>query len=126
MESERGGVAFRCAGAFSSFLGGGDLSVYPMAVVAQLMPKSRLAWSCWNYITSSVVDAHGKRKPNADQVSLCVLLSPLRSRPSHPISFSPTVTEHVSNYPPRSFHPLISFISISCRWDERPPTHLRN
>lgn len=40
----------------------------------QLMPKSRLAWSCWNYLTSSVmsVDKHGNGslKANVDQVSL--------------------------------------------------------
>ncbi|KAF7325352.1 Amino-oxidase domain-containing protein [Mycena venus] len=38
-----------------------------------LMPRSRLAWSCWNYLTQSVVDAQGDRKANSDQVSLYVL-----------------------------------------------------
>jgi predicted NAD/FAD-binding protein len=36
----------------------------------RLMPQSRLAWSCWNYLTSSVVNAQGKRKANADKVAL--------------------------------------------------------
>ncbi|KAJ7170947.1 FAD/NAD(P)-binding domain-containing protein [Mycena filopes] len=34
---------------------------------SDLMPKSRLAWSCWNYLTQSVLDAQGKRKANSDQ-----------------------------------------------------------
>ena len=36
----------------------------------RLMPKSRLAWSCWNYLTESVVDAAGKSLPNINRVSL--------------------------------------------------------
>ncbi|KAL5501445.1 hypothetical protein ACEPAH_8705 [Sanghuangporus vaninii] len=36
----------------------------------QLMPKSRLAWSCWNYLSSSVVDKFGRIKANIDRVSL--------------------------------------------------------
>ncbi|KAJ7738325.1 FAD/NAD(P)-binding domain-containing protein [Mycena metata] len=36
----------------------------------ELMPNSRLAWSCWNYLTQSVLDSRGKRKANSDQVSL--------------------------------------------------------
>ncbi|KAJ7608445.1 FAD/NAD(P)-binding domain-containing protein [Roridomyces roridus] len=39
-----------------------------------LMPQSRLAWSCWNYLTQSVQDAQGKRKANSDQVSLYVAI----------------------------------------------------
>ncbi|KAF9465349.1 hypothetical protein BDZ94DRAFT_1320407 [Collybia nuda] len=35
-----------------------------------LMPRSRLAWSCWNYLTRSVVDSHGRRKANEDTVAL--------------------------------------------------------
>ncbi|KAJ8087696.1 hypothetical protein PM082_006532 [Marasmius tenuissimus] len=30
----------------------------------ELMPRSRLAWSCWNYLTYSEVDVKGKRKAN--------------------------------------------------------------
>ncbi|KAK1236106.1 hypothetical protein PQX77_000650 [Marasmius sp. AFHP31] len=30
----------------------------------ELMPLSRLAWSCWNYLTYSEVDGKGKRKAN--------------------------------------------------------------
>jgi predicted NAD/FAD-binding protein len=36
----------------------------------RLMPRSRLAWSCWNYLTSSVVNEKGKRKANVDRVAL--------------------------------------------------------
>lgn len=36
----------------------------------QLMPRSRLAWSCWNYITRTTVDEQGISKPNDPQVSL--------------------------------------------------------
>jgi len=36
----------------------------------RLMPRSRLAWSCWNYLTSSVVSAKGERKANVDTVAL--------------------------------------------------------
>ncbi|KAI0769999.1 hypothetical protein C8Q74DRAFT_1218472 [Fomes fomentarius] len=36
----------------------------------QLMPKSRIAWSCWNYLTQSVTDDSGKYLPNVNQVSL--------------------------------------------------------
>ena len=52
-----------------------------------LMPQSRLAWSCWNYLTRSSVDEHtGVRKANVNQVALYAspssrsqtLLTPLR------------------------------------------------
>ncbi|KAJ7194229.1 FAD/NAD(P)-binding domain-containing protein [Mycena pura] len=39
-----------------------------------LMPKSRLAWACWNFLTTSVFDAQGRRKANSDQLSLYVHL----------------------------------------------------
>ncbi|KAF8482445.1 amine oxidase [Russula ochroleuca] len=35
-----------------------------------LMPRSRLAWSCWNYITRTTVDEKGMKKANDPQVSL--------------------------------------------------------
>ncbi|KAF7308430.1 Amino-oxidase domain-containing protein [Mycena chlorophos] len=35
-----------------------------------LMPRSRLAWTCWNYLTRTVLDAQGRRKANSDEVSL--------------------------------------------------------
>ncbi|KAF7309884.1 Amino-oxidase domain-containing protein [Mycena indigotica] len=35
-----------------------------------LMPRSRLAWTCWNYLTRTVLDTQGKRKANSDEVSL--------------------------------------------------------
>jgi len=37
----------------------------------RLMPRSKLAWSCWNYLTTSVVgDGVKKGKANVDRVSL--------------------------------------------------------
>ncbi|KAI0826896.1 FAD/NAD(P)-binding domain-containing protein [Trametes gibbosa] len=36
----------------------------------RLMPVSRLAWSCWNYLTTSVRDCTGRYLPNVNQVSL--------------------------------------------------------
>ena len=42
----------------------------PDGWVYQLMPRSRLAWSCWNYITKTTVDEQGKMKANDPQVSL--------------------------------------------------------
>ncbi|KAI0076337.1 FAD/NAD(P)-binding domain-containing protein [Panus rudis PR-1116 ss-1] len=46
-----------------------------------LMPKSRLAWSCWNYLTSSAVDEKGRRKPNVDQVALTYWMNDLQHLP---------------------------------------------
>ncbi|KAK7048948.1 amino-oxidase domain-containing protein [Favolaschia claudopus] len=46
-----------------------------------LMPRSRLAWSCWNYLTQSVVDSEGQRKPNSDQVSLTYGMNDLQHIP---------------------------------------------
>ncbi|TDL22258.1 FAD/NAD(P)-binding domain-containing protein [Rickenella mellea] len=43
-----------------------------------LMPKRRLAWACWNYLTSSTVDANGKRKANVDQVALTYWMNDLQ------------------------------------------------
>jgi hypothetical protein len=34
------------------------------------MQRSRLAWSCWNYMTRTAVDEQGKMKANDPQVSL--------------------------------------------------------
>ncbi|KAF8904243.1 FAD/NAD(P)-binding domain-containing protein [Mucidula mucida] len=47
----------------------------------KLMPKSTLAWSCWNYLTRSTVDASGKRKANNDEVSLTYGMNALQHIP---------------------------------------------
>ncbi|KAJ6453125.1 FAD/NAD(P)-binding domain-containing protein [Mycena sanguinolenta] len=47
-----------------------------------LMPRSRLAWSCWNYLTQSVVESDGRRKANSDQVSLTYGMNDLQHIPS--------------------------------------------
>ncbi|KAI0667621.1 FAD/NAD(P)-binding domain-containing protein [Trametes maxima] len=41
----------------------------------RLMPVSRIAWSCWNYLTTSVTDAAGRYLPNVNQVSLYAMQS---------------------------------------------------
>ncbi|KAJ7490728.1 FAD/NAD(P)-binding domain-containing protein [Mycena latifolia] len=47
----------------------------------KLMPRSRLAWSCWNYLTKSVLDSQGNRKANSDQVSLTYGMNDLQHIP---------------------------------------------
>ncbi|KAJ7133404.1 FAD/NAD(P)-binding domain-containing protein [Mycena epipterygia] len=47
----------------------------------KLMPRSRLAWSCWNYLTQSVLDSQGRRKANSDQVSLTYGMNDLQHIP---------------------------------------------
>ncbi|KAI0720581.1 FAD/NAD(P)-binding domain-containing protein [Cerioporus squamosus] len=47
----------------------------------RLMPKSRLAWSCWNYLTKSVTDTAGKYLPNVNQVSLTYWMNDLQHLP---------------------------------------------
>ncbi|KAH8108669.1 FAD/NAD-binding domain-containing protein [Phellopilus nigrolimitatus] len=44
----------------------------------QLMPKSRLAWSCWNYLSSSAVDSRGNLKANIDEVALTYWMNDLQ------------------------------------------------
>jgi hypothetical protein len=43
---------------------------------SKLMPRSRLAWSCWNYLTRTRVDEQGIERANDPQVSLYVKLPP--------------------------------------------------
>ncbi|KAH7334557.1 hypothetical protein B0J17DRAFT_673853 [Rhizoctonia solani] len=35
-----------------------------------LMPKRRAAWSCWNYLTSSELNAQGEKRANVNEVAL--------------------------------------------------------
>ncbi|KAI0754864.1 FAD/NAD(P)-binding domain-containing protein [Daedaleopsis nitida] len=44
----------------------------------RLMPKSRIAWSCWNYLTRSVTDESGNYLPNVNQVSLTYWMNDLQ------------------------------------------------
>ncbi|KAI0264008.1 hypothetical protein BC834DRAFT_287048 [Gloeopeniophorella convolvens] len=43
-----------------------------------LMPRSRLAWSCWNYLTRSAVDTKGVKQANNPQVSLTYWMNDLQ------------------------------------------------
>ncbi|KAH9999630.1 hypothetical protein BJV74DRAFT_944710 [Russula compacta] len=47
-----------------------------------LMPRSRLAWSCWNYITRTTVDEQGISKPNDPQVSFPDWMNDLQRIPA--------------------------------------------
>ncbi|ESK85916.1 amine oxidase [Moniliophthora roreri MCA 2997] len=48
----------------------------------KLMPRSRLAWSCWNYLTYSELDpATAKRKANCDRVALTYGMNDLQHIP---------------------------------------------
>ncbi|KAI0927052.1 hypothetical protein AcV5_007691 [Taiwanofungus camphoratus] len=47
----------------------------------RLMPKRRVAWSCWNYLTRSQVDRFGRRKANVNQVSLTYWMNALQHLP---------------------------------------------
>ncbi|THG98806.1 hypothetical protein EW026_g3439 [Hermanssonia centrifuga] len=45
----------------------------------KLMPKRRIAWSCWNYLTRSAIDANsGEKKANVDQVALTYWMNDLQ------------------------------------------------
>ncbi|KAI0042044.1 FAD/NAD(P)-binding domain-containing protein [Auriscalpium vulgare] len=44
----------------------------------EFMPRSKLAWSCWNYLTTSGVDAQGNPQPNNAQVSLTYYMNALQ------------------------------------------------
>ncbi|KAH9924661.1 FAD/NAD(P)-binding domain-containing protein [Epithele typhae] len=48
----------------------------------RLMPRSRLAWSCWNYLTESVTDMAGKYLPNVNRVSLTYWMNELQHLPT--------------------------------------------
>lgn len=47
----------------------GQLHLSFMRIIMQLMPRRRIAWSCWNYLTSSV-NQDGMVKANINQVAL--------------------------------------------------------
>ncbi|KAH9936220.1 FAD/NAD(P)-binding domain-containing protein [Fomitopsis serialis] len=46
-----------------------------------LMPKRRVAWSCWNYLTASEKDEGGRKKANVDRVSLTYWMNALQHIP---------------------------------------------
>ncbi|EIN12794.1 FAD/NAD(P)-binding domain-containing protein [Punctularia strigosozonata HHB-11173 SS5] len=46
-----------------------------------LMPRRRLAWSCWNYLTESATDENGTSKANNDQVALTYWMNELQHLP---------------------------------------------
>ncbi|OSC97214.1 FAD/NAD(P)-binding domain-containing protein [Trametes coccinea BRFM310] len=48
----------------------------------RLMPKSRLAWACWNYLTKSVTDTSGRYLSNVNQVSLTYWMNELQHLPA--------------------------------------------
>ncbi len=59
------------------------------------MPKRRVTWACWNYLTRSAIDENsGEKKANVDQVALYV--NPLSHTLRHELT--PNPAEHVSHY----------------------------
>ncbi|KAG8782659.1 hypothetical protein FRC12_020578 [Ceratobasidium sp. 428] len=50
-----------------------------------LMPKRRAAWSCWNYLTFSEINARGEKRANANKVALTYCMNHLQhiSEPKH-------------------------------------------
>ncbi|CAL1712637.1 unnamed protein product [Somion occarium] len=44
----------------------------------RLMPRSRMAWACWNYLTSSAMDDNGRKKANVNQVALTYWMNELQ------------------------------------------------
>ncbi|CAE6533218.1 unnamed protein product [Rhizoctonia solani] len=43
-----------------------------------LMPKRRAAWSCWNYLTSSELNAQGEKRANVNEVALTYCMNHLQ------------------------------------------------
>ncbi|ELU37906.1 amine oxidase [Rhizoctonia solani AG-1 IA] len=43
-----------------------------------LMPKRRAAWSCWNYLTFSEINAQGEKRANVNEVSLTYCMNHLQ------------------------------------------------
>ncbi|CAE7143439.1 unnamed protein product [Rhizoctonia solani] len=43
-----------------------------------LMPKRRAAWSCWNYLTSSEINAQGEKRANVNEVALTYCMNHLQ------------------------------------------------
>jgi predicted NAD/FAD-binding protein len=87
-----------------------------------LMPRSRLAWSCWNYITRTTVDEQGNMKANDPQVSLTYWMNDLQSISSqkhgnlfatlNPLS-PPSPTRVLGHY--TYSHPVLSADSVRAR-----------
>ena len=49
----------------------------------ELMPKRRAAWSCWNYLTFSEVNAQGEKRANVNEVALTYCMNHLQHIPEH-------------------------------------------
>jgi hypothetical protein len=80
----------------------------PDGWVYQLMPCSRLAWSCWNYITRTAVDEQGKKRPTGIIVSSALAAPAL---PGAVLSHQPT---HLMSFKQNMYVAMsLSFYSIS-------------
>jgi len=89
-----------------------------------LMPRSRLAWSCWNYMTRTTVDEQGKMKANDPQVSLTYWMNDLQSISSqkhghlfatlNPL-FLPSPTRVLGHY--TYSHPVLSTDSVRAQYE---------
>ncbi|KAI0335787.1 FAD/NAD(P)-binding domain-containing protein [Cubamyces sp. BRFM 1775] len=85
----------------------------------RLMPVSRLAWSCWNYLTKSVTDSAGRYLPNVNHVSLTYWMNELQHIPMKkhgPVlvtlnpPFDPDPELEVGRY--KYDHPILSLEAI--------------
>jgi len=84
-----------------------------------LMPKSRLAWSCWNYLTTSTFDESGTKKANIDRVSLTYGMNDLQHIPESKFGpvlvtlnppFEPSPDRHAGSW--RYDHPILDTDAI--------------
>lgn len=73
------------------------------------MPRRRLAWSCWNYLTSSATTPDGKKKANVDQVALWVVISQISSNFSinYPSSYPEPVRSSLLLWPQFFLNPCL-------------------
>ncbi|EJC98838.1 FAD/NAD-binding domain-containing protein [Fomitiporia mediterranea MF3/22] len=87
----------------------------------RLMPKSRLAWSCWNYLSSSAIDEQGNFKANIDRVSLTYWMNALQHIPQ---SHGPILVTLNPPFPPNPStiqgtytysHPILSSKSLTAQ-----------
>ncbi|KIP06226.1 hypothetical protein PHLGIDRAFT_73035 [Phlebiopsis gigantea 11061_1 CR5-6] len=86
----------------------------------RLMPKKRVAWSCWNYLTYSEIDtATGRKKANVDKVALTYCMNDLQhiSEAEHGSvlvtlnpPFDPRAEEVVARY--KYEHPVIDVEAV--------------
>ncbi|CAE6450754.1 unnamed protein product [Rhizoctonia solani] len=88
-----------------------------------LMPRRRAAWSCWNYLTFSEINAQGEKRANVNEVALTCTCSPnhdSNDTPNHiTLASIRTYLRPLEIPPPRHLNPKYSqltcvLISTDC------------